>query len=1781
MKRFSKYILYIVLTFFSNSSIVMLNANNLPSYEEEKDCSVVSMIIGKKILEGNNSCDQVFDPNVDQVGVGFVFDLIDHNTGTIIATAQSDASGDFVFNNLSAGTYTVRERQEYGWLGIPFSIEVTLGTQSVETVEFFNCPFVPNILAGCVYGDITANPTNNYNEKGLAVVHNGGFFNNNNTIVFSSTNLPITSTANDEHLVGKKWDNPSGLLQTNTTITDFSDVSNTGAHFIDNLYVLETNIPCYGGTFAGVGTIRNGGNMDVFYSEFNADGTMLHYKDITSTPSPDGEKVHELIELSNNDLMWVGTQRASPFPIYNEPMISKMTSCPSGLTHQVLSFQDNNGQTNGTGRSILELDTALPGHPNAKYAVTGSIGNKAYLLLLGATNNPICALAYDIDGNTNSSAEGIRIRRVGNNLLIIGNFSPTGSFGTPLEEKIFLLKLGFLGQQNVPTILVNKIYDIPGGDERVVDAEVNFNGDLILTGLSALSPPGTASNGQPELQKTFLMGLDPFGNQLWLNQVQLQEGSEPADLQLFPLFDNISIVGSCWTNEQVNNGGTISNRRKFDEMIFQATPFGEVGFNTGCTIPLDASVSEPVAVISDFIATPSSPVFTIEDGSLYYDDYTMVSEYCTEGQTSNVDCDEVSIAPQVIDDPNNACCYSLDYQNNSPAPLYELCLRFPGTPSATFSNVATDPNFTFSLNSTNTDLKIRSASSSTLPFGSIAGAIDFCITGASNVTIAYLWKDISGDVACEQADVITCDVCEADFTFTTNCFDVILNGTASGINPPYTFQWDIDCDGIDYTGQTANHTFPSSPSPGTYDICLIVTDAAGDTCNIQKQVTVSDTTPPDLNCPNNTTINTDPGECFGTYILPTPTDNCDPSPMGSCQLSGATSGTGITASSVQLNKGTTTITCFIEDASGNMNSCSFDVTVVDNENPVITCPANINTSVPGCDGGDIVVFPDPTVSDNCPMVTWTYSHQSEDFFDCGTTTVTAIATDMSGNTSNCSFNINVNCLCAEVVSTSAECHPIDENAYDFSVTLNSLTGLSNPSQFCTGSLNLAPTITNISLSNLTSSWNGTQITFTGTATVTGCDFPDDLAFLVNFNCNCPQAPPIACEIPVNIQAPCCRTISIDDGQVCEEATNYIVPINNIGNFCDIQQVKWYVADAPCPPSSWGAPFQVTNTYLPLSLAPKFHNTDICVYAEITLGSGDGGCEGTIQTAPATITLCEPIGCSISGQSNYCYFTGSPIVPAPLVGSITPTTPNCPYTVQWHNSNGPISGETGLSYQPPALSLPNGSMDCFQDFTYTMRVTGECPPQDCSFSIRLYNDDAPEGVLELDPLKNLPLCYGDDATLRYTPECVEPEEWNWFISTDNITYTPIPNSGNKNPLWNTNRLYQDTWYRIEKKNGSCLKDQIDFLIPVNPPLSITNFTADASPFCNPTEVDMSVTFGPNLVTPYIYNIDWYKNGQIIHSSTSTGGTELYTYTPPSPDDIAGNYYVIISSSCCNETEKSNVEIIDPPCEVAIAGPCFRCNEENIDLTGIVTHPIAGATCTYQWYDENGPISGATGTMLNVKPHQDGPFRFEKTCTKGAMTCTKSATFILKQCGANTALAAKLLDFQATAEYEFVLLDWTVSNEENDERFDIERSQDGETWETIGFVAGKGASIENQSYLFKDFKPWKGINYYRLKQTDNNGDIEYSSIEEVFFNAKQAPVLNVFPNPVKADLTFSIKNENLESYTFQLIDYSGRIITSWNNLSGDSHSFSTSDLPSGVYTIMAKSHKNAFIGRFIKQ
>lgn len=202
----------------------------------------------------------------------------------------------------------------------------------------------------------------------------------------------------------------------------------------------------------------------------------------------------------------------------------------------------------------------------------------------------------------------------------------------------------------------------------------------------------------------------------------------------------------------------------------------------------------------------------------------------------------------------------------------------------------------------------------------------------------------------------------------------------------------------DGTGLTSGSAFPIGVTAQQYT----ATDLAGNTTLCSFTITVADTENPAISCPGNIALNNDAGICGAvvTYAAPVGTDNC---------AAPITTQTAGLASGATFPIGVTVNTFLVTDASGNTATCSFNVTITDTENPVISCPANVSqgNDIGVC--GATVAYSVPVGTDNCPgaVTTQTAGLASGSTFPIGTTINTFLVTDAAGNTSSCSFNVTI------------------------------------------------------------------------------------------------------------------------------------------------------------------------------------------------------------------------------------------------------------------------------------------------------------------------------------------------------------------------------------------------------------------------------------------------------------------------------------------------------------------------------------------------------------------------------------------------------------------------------------------------------------------------------------------------------------------------------------------------------------------------------------------------------
>ncbi|WP_424964244.1 T9SS type A sorting domain-containing protein [Ekhidna sp.] len=263
-----------------------------------------------------------------------------------------------------------------------------------------------------------------------------------------------------------------------------------------------------------------------------------------------------------------------------------------------------------------------------------------------------------------------------------------------------------------------------------------------------------------------------------------------------------------------------------------------------------------------------------------------------------------------------------------------------------------------------------------------------------------------------------------------------------------------------------------------------------------------------------------------------------------------------------------------------------------------------------------------------------------------------------------------------------------------------------------------------------------------------------------------------------------------------------------------------------------------------------------------------------------------------------------------------------------------------------------------------------------------------------------------------------------------------------------------------------------------------------------------------------------------------------------------------------------------------------NEGNIDLDGdgII--------------DAFDPNQGGIGAAL---PNADGDglpnFRDDDDDNDGALTITEDTDgdgnyfndFTQGQSGEfasvpdylyndSSPLPVELISFKVQLEGKNANLTWVTAQEINNDRFEIEYSNDGLTFETVGEVEGNGTVNQVSEYAFTHNNLQSGFNYYRLRQVDYDGQFEYSEIKRVSLGAFEDVSISIYPNPTD-DRANVIINEGLAT-SIELITLSGTVLKSITYEEGmNKHTFDVTGLKAGMYLIRVQGPEVSTIKRLV--
>lgn len=258
---------------------------------------------------------------------------------------------------------------------------------------------------------------------------------------------------------------------------------------------------------------------------------------------------------------------------------------------------------------------------------------------------------------------------------------------------------------------------------------------------------------------------------------------------------------------------------------------------------------------------------------------------------------------------------------------------------------------------------------------------------------------------------------------------------------------------------------------------------------------------------------------------------------------------------------------------------------------------------------------------------------------------------------------------------------------------------------------------------------------------------------------------------------------------------------------------------------------------------------------------------------------------------------------------------------------------------------------------------------------------------------------------------------------------------------------------------------------------------------------------------VINCTITKNG---NASNGTGGvlalssakvymtnTIIYNNTGTTYNDVYNNTSTITMTKCCYGSS-SEINSITTNTSPLVANPLFS-DATNDDYSLSSTSPcIDVGTSTGAPSDDID--TGVRDSNIDIGAYEYGAIP----------------------------LPIQLISFSTDYQHHLnrVLIKWLTGSETNNDYFTLEKSNDGIHFYEFSRVKGQGTTSNITNYVEYDHNPYIGITYYRIKQTDYNGDYSYSPIETISSFQNEKETFNVYPNPAtenEINLNYFSKND----------------------------------------------------------
>ena len=185
--------------------------------------------------------------------------------------------------------------------------------------------------------------------------------------------------------------------------------------------------------------------------------------------------------------------------------------------------------------------------------------------------------------------------------------------------------------------------------------------------------------------------------------------------------------------------------------------------------------------------------------------------------------------------------------------------------------------------------------------------------------------------------------------------------------------------------------------------------------------------------------------------------------------------------------------------------------------------------------------------------------------------------------------------------------------------------------------------------------------------------------------------------------------------------------------------------------------------------------------------------------------------------------------------------------------------------------------------------------------------------------------------------------------------------------------------------------------------------------------------------------------------------------------------------------------------------------------------------------------------------------------------------------NVILPLTLINFSAITNSGNVALAWTVEKEYDIEKYEIERSNNGINFSTIGFVAAVNSESAHH-YFFTDAQPAGGKNYYRIKIHERYTAPHYTPIKVVTVDDNGAFTVKLLPNPATSKSQVYIKLSAKSNVQVKVYNLHGHLVkqASHGMLDKGNHYLPlwVNDIAAGSYMVVVETNEARHVVQLIK-